>query len=126
MPDMTSPHPLILASRVNGTAVYNTNNERIGHIEDVAIGKLSGQVAYAILSIGGFLGMGEKYHPVPWSVLTYDTGLDGYVLPLDKQQLKAAPSYSKDELADVGDIDERLRAPVYGYYADFGARPYWP
>lgn len=125
MVDTASPHPLILASRVNGTPVYNAEGERIGHIEDVAIGKLDGNARYAILSFGGFLGVGEKYHPLPWSILAYDTVRNGYVVSLSKDQLSRAPSYSKDELGDIGDTDERLREPVYGYYGPFGATPYW-
>ena len=109
-------HPYILASRVNGTPVYNMQDERIGHIEDIAIGKLNGQVGYAILSVGGFLGIGEKYHPLPWCILTYDTDLDGYVVNLEKEHLAAAPSYDKDELGDVGDEDERIRLKVDEYY----------
>ena len=116
---------LILASKVNGTPVFNRDGERIGHVEDVAIGKLDGKVGYAILSFGGFIGIGEKYNPLPWSILTYDTDKNGYVISLDKEQLKLAPSYSKEELADIGDTDERYRNTIYDYYGPFGATPYW-
>ena len=64
---------LIAASKVNGTHVYNGQGESLGSIYDVMIDKRSGKVAYAVMSFGGFLGMGEDYHPLPWSVLTYDT-----------------------------------------------------
>lgn len=125
MADVNSPHSLIFASKVNGTPVFNGDGDRVGHIEDVAIGKLDGKVGYAILSFGGFLGIGEKYHPLPWSILTYDTDKNGYVVSLNKDQLTDAPSYSKDELADIGDTDERYRERIYGYYGAFGATPYW-
>lgn len=125
MVDVTAPHPLILASKVNGTPVFNRDGKRIGHVDDVAIGKLDGKVGYAILSFGGFLGMGEKLYPVPWSILTYDTDKNGYVVTLSNDELKDAPSYSKDELADIGDTDERYRDRIYDYYGPFGARPYW-
>ena len=83
-------HPLIPADRVNGTDVYNAAGDKLGKIEDIAIDKVSGQVAYAILSFGGFLGLDERYHPMPWSLLRYDVDKGGYVVPLDKAQLEGA------------------------------------
>ncbi len=65
-------HSLISADRVEGTEVYHTAGEKLGHVEDVMHHKLSGKVAYAVVSCGGFLGVGEKYLPVPWSLLNYD------------------------------------------------------
>jgi len=120
-----APQALIFSSKVNNTPVINADGERIGHIEDVAIDKRTGQVAYAVLSFGGFLGMGEKYHPLPWPLLAYDTERNAYVVSLDKDALKAAPSYTKEELADIGDTDERYREPVYAYYASHGVPAYW-
>jgi PRC-barrel domain len=123
----TSVHALILGRKVQGTAVYNPSGERIGQVEDLSIHKTSGQVIYAILSFGGFLGVGEKYYPVPWKVLNYDPGQNGYVIALDKEALKAAPSYDLAELGDTGaDSDLPYRESVFTYYGGFGARPYWP
>ena len=93
-------NPLISASKVQGTAVYNLEGERLGHVEDVMLHKVSGQVAFAVLSFGGFLGIGERFHPLPWSVLTYDPGRGGYVVPVSKAQMQAAPSYDKEELTN--------------------------
>jgi hypothetical protein len=84
---------LIAASQVNGTSVYNRQGESLGSIYDVMIDKASGQAQYAIMSFGGFLGMGESYHPLPWKALTYDIGQGGYVVSLSKQQLEGAPYY---------------------------------
>ena len=98
-PELTG-HPLISASKVQGTAVYNLEGDRLGHVEDLMLHKLSGKVAYAIMSFGGFLGMGEKYHPLPWSVLTYDPGRGGYVVPLAKERLQSGPAYNRDELTN--------------------------
>jgi len=120
-----APQALIFSSKVNNTPVINGDGERIGHIEDVAIDKRTGQVAYAVLSVGGFLGMGETYHPLPWPLLTYDVERNAYVVSLDKEQLKAAPSYTLEGLGDLGDSDERYREPVYAYYANFGMPAYW-
>ncbi len=120
-----SEHRLITASRVTGTAVFNGDGERIGHVEDLSIDKLTGEVRYALLSFGGFLGLGERIHPLPWSVLTYDTVREGYSLPLDTAQLKAAPSYTKDELEGFGGGDMLYREGLFSYYGQFGAMPYW-
>ncbi len=92
--------PLISASQVQGTAVYNLEGDRLGHVEDVMLHKLSGQVAFAVMSFGGFLGMGEKFNPLPWSVLTYDTSRGGYVVPLAKEQLQRSPAYDREELTN--------------------------
>ena len=88
---------LIAASKVNGTAVYSRAGENIGSIYDVMIEKRSGQVAYAVMSFGGFLGIGERYHPLPWKALTYDTSLGGYVVDIPRDRLESAPSYGRDE-----------------------------
>ena len=93
---------LIGARKVEGTAVYNGRGDRLGDIYDVMIEKRNGQVAYAVMSFGGFLGIGEKYHPLPWKVLTYDEGLGGYVVDLTEDQLRGAPAYTEDELATFG------------------------
>ncbi len=85
---------LIAASKVNGTAVYNRAGESLGTIHDVMIDKRRGQVSYAVMSFGGFLGLGEKYHPLPWNLLTYDERQGGYVVNLDKSVLQGAPAYS--------------------------------
>lgn len=116
-------HPLIPADRVNGTDVYNTRGEKLGKIEDVAIEKVSGEVAYAILSFGGFLGLGEQYYPVPWGLLTYDTEKRGYVIPCEKEKLEDAPSFEANELS--GWSDAGSRDAIFAYYAPFGVNPYW-
>lgn len=119
-------HTLILANRVIGTPVFSAAGERIGHIDDLSVNRLSGQVIYAVLSFGGFLGIGEKFHPLPWSVLDYHPEWAGFVVPLDKAALEAAPSYSRDELAQLG--GERHQAygeRIFQYYGPYGATPYW-
>jgi sporulation protein YlmC with PRC-barrel domain len=91
---------LIAASKVNGTSVYNPQGESLGSINDVMLNKRSGQVSYAVMSFGGFLGLGEKYHPVPWKKLTYNEAYGGYVIDLDKRQLEGAPAYAASETPD--------------------------
>lgn len=90
-----APNPLISSRRVEGTAVYNPKGERLGTIEQVMIDKLTGQVAYAVMSFGGFLGVGERYHPPPWAVLDYDPARGGYIIDLDKKTLVGAPHYGE-------------------------------
>ena len=92
-------HALISASKVNGTAVYDSAGDKIGSVDDVMLNKRSGKVAYAIMSFGGFFGIGEQYHPLPWDVLRYDESLGGYNVGRAAGDFKDAPSYSRDELA---------------------------
>lgn len=115
---------LILASRVNGTKVYNSAGEDIGHIEDLSIEKVSGRVLYGLISFGGFLGLGDHLHPVPWSLLKYDVARNGYVVPLAKEKLKEAPHYSPQQLEAFGG-DATYRAAVHGFYGTWGVVPYW-
>lgn len=116
---------LITASRVKGTDVYNSAGERIGHVEDLSIEKSSGQVRYALMSFGGFLGIGDKLHPLPWQVLNYDEEKNGYIVPLDKAALSAAPNYSSEELQAFGGADVSYRDTLFSYYSRYGAAPYW-
>jgi sporulation protein YlmC with PRC-barrel domain len=82
---------LISSDKVDGTAVYGSDGEKIGSIEHLMIDKISGKVAYAVLTFGGFMGFGEDFYPIPWSTLEYDTNLGGYRLDVTKEQLKTAP-----------------------------------
>lgn len=91
---------LISADKVQGTAVYQADGERVGTVDSIMLNKRSGKVAYAVMSFGGFLGIGEKYHPLPWDSLTYDTDKGGYNIGYSAEQLRGGPSYSRDELGD--------------------------
>jgi PRC-barrel domain len=105
---------LIASNKVEGTAVYNRHGDRLGEVYNFMVDKYSGQVAYAVMSFGGFLGIGEHYHPLPWKVLTYDTGMGGYVVDLDKKMLRSAPTFSRDEIPDWGSRDWDTR--IHDYY----------
>jgi hypothetical protein len=87
---------LIGSDKVEGTAVYGPDNQRIGSIERVMIDKLSGKVAYAVLGFGGFLGIGDDHYPLPWQPLKYDTNLGGYITGITESRLKGAPKYSDE------------------------------
>jgi sporulation protein YlmC with PRC-barrel domain len=111
---------LISSSKVVGTNVYNTGGESLGDIQDVMIDKKTGKIAYAVMSFGGFLGMGERYHPIPWPTLKYDTRQGGYVVGLTKAQLEAAPTFGRDETPRWG--DQAYEKSIYDYY---NVTPYW-
>jgi len=103
---------LIGSDKVDGTDVYGADNKKIGSIDRVMIGKIDGRVAYAVLSFGGFFGLGDDHYPLPWQQLIYDTELGGYRVNLTKEQLEGAPKYNDDW--DWEDR-ERTRA-VSAYY----------
>jgi hypothetical protein len=104
---------LIASNKVEGTAVYNRQGEKLGEVYNFMVGKRSGEVAYANMSFGGFLGIGQKYHPLPWNTLTYDTSKKGYVVDADKDRLMRAPNYAAGE--------EPFSRPEYGQQV----RDYW-
>jgi PRC-barrel domain protein len=106
-------HRLIASDKVEGTAVYNRQGEKLGSIHNFMVDKRSGKVEYAVLSFGGFLGMGDSYHPLPWSVLTYDTNQGGYVIDLDKEVLEKSPSYQSGQEPTY---DRAYGEEVHGYY----------
>src|SRR3954471_19712625 len=85
---------LIASDKVEGTAVYDRNGTKLGTVYNFMVDKRTGQVAYAVMSFGGFLGMGADYHPLPWNQLTYEPAQGGYVVGLTREQLQKAPSYS--------------------------------
>jgi hypothetical protein len=104
---------LIGSDKVEGTNVYGTDEEKIGSIERIMIGKQDGKVSYAVLSFGGFLGFGDEHYPLPWDQLTYDTTLGGYRVNLTKDKLEGAPKYSGTDW----DWEDRNRArEINDYY----------
>jgi sporulation protein YlmC with PRC-barrel domain len=86
---------VISSEKVEGTAVYNEAGDKLGSIDDLMIDKISGQVQYAVLEFGGFLGMGTDRYPIPWRGLKYSTDKGGYMVPLDKAKLERAPKYQE-------------------------------
>ena len=87
---------LIASNKVEGTAVYGPEGERFGDIYNFMVDKISGRVEYAVMSYGGFLGIGERYFPLPWDMLTYDTRAGGYRLDMTWDELKRAPSFDRE------------------------------
>ena len=121
MPTASGHTSAIRASKVIGTSVFNSTGDKIGKVEDVVLDKQSNNIMFAVVGFGGFLGMNEKFHPLPWSTLDYQKQQNGYVVNVTKEQLEAAPSDGIDELTRA-DGGEQLRDQVYDYYR---APRYW-
>ncbi|HKU90484.1 MAG TPA: PRC-barrel domain-containing protein [Steroidobacteraceae bacterium] len=122
MPTASGHTTAIRARKVIGTAVKNTSGELVGEIEDVVLDKLSERIMFAIVGMGGFLGIGEKYHPLPWSALHFDENVDAYVIPFTKDQLMAAPADTIQELTR-GDGVAAFRQRAQDYYQGQGKGP---
>ncbi len=120
MEAITETGSLISAGKVSGTPVYDMSGERVGKIYDTMLDKVSGKVVYAVMSFGGFLGMGDSYYPLPWPLLRYDTRLGGYVVNVSQKKLEGAPSYPLG--ADPVWGDRAYDEKVYGYYNE---QPFW-
>ena len=109
---------LIAAKKVSGTAVYSADGEKLGRIDDLMIDKVSGRAIYAVMSFGGPLSMGERFHPLPWSTLKYNCQKEGYVVNLDRETLDGAPNYDGGSefewTPDYGrKVDSYYRTPSY-------------
>lgn len=110
--DATETEQLIASSKVEGTAVYNTDSEKLGSISHFMVNKFTGQVEYAVLQFGGLFGLGSDYYPLPWEKLRYDLDEGGYVVDIDKETLEDAPHYTADEPV----FDRAYGEEVFGYY----------
>jgi sporulation protein YlmC with PRC-barrel domain len=110
----------ISSDRVDGTAVYGSDREKIGSVTNVLISKREGKVTDVIVSVGGFLGIGSELHSLPWSKLSYDTELGGYLVNVTADQLKNAPSFSDSDRERA--TNREYQTSVYDYWAE---KPYW-
>ena len=104
----------IRAKKVIGTTVKDPSGTKIGAIEDIVLDKQSNAIMFAVVGFGGFLGMAEKYHPIPWSSLDYSPDDNAYVVSYTKDQLEAAPAGSIDDL--TRDDGYGMRDKTYQYY----------
>jgi sporulation protein YlmC with PRC-barrel domain len=111
---------VLAASTLTGDAVKNSTGEHIGTVDEIMIDILSGKVAYAVLSFGGFLGMGEKLFALPWSTLRVDEDQKHFILDIDKTKLENAPGFDKEHWPDM--VDQTWGNQIFAYY---GAKPYW-
>ena len=119
--DHSGPGPEIMAaSSFEGETVVNPRGETVGEIEEIMLDFRSGRIAYAVMSVGGFLGIGEKYFAVPWHAFTMDTDHRHFVLDVDKDRLKDAPGFDKDHWPSMADQSWAMQ--IHTYYS---TRPYW-
>lgn len=119
MPDSTvhPNHMLISSNDVEGVKVYGVDREHVGEVDHLMIDKMSGRVTYAVMSFGGFLGLGHSHYPIPWQALKYDRELEGFVTGITEDALKDAPEYTDDSWDD-----RRWEQRLHEHY---GATPYW-
>jgi sporulation protein YlmC with PRC-barrel domain len=111
---------VISAGSLVGYRVRNPDGEELGKIEEILLDVSMGVIACAVLSFGGFLGMGRKLYPVPWHALTLDTGDQRFILNIDRDKLQQAPAFDENEWPNI--TDPQWAAEVFGYY---GREPYW-
>src|SRR3984893_2310337 len=120
-PRMARTSPIVKANKeVVGRKVVNPQGESLGKVEEVMLDSAPGRIAYAVLSFGGFLGMGDKLFAIPWSRLSLDEGRKVFVLDVDRATLEKAPGFDKNNWPDMADHGWGNR--IYTYY---GSRPYW-
>lgn len=119
--NISGPGPQVMAAdTLEGDDVVNAQGENLGEIEDIMIDVPSGRVAYAVLSFGGVMGVGDKLFAIPWSALMLDADRKCFVLDVDKEQLKNAPGFDKDHWPSMA--DRTWGEQVHTFY---NRRPYW-
>lgn len=118
--EKTRNHSVIGSDRVEGTAVYGKDGDKIGTVQRIMIDKLSGQARDVEVSVGAFLGLGGELHSLPWEKLEYDTDLGGYRLDVTEEQLRNAPSYGESDRDRQ--YDREYQTEVYSYWV---VTPYW-
>jgi sporulation protein YlmC with PRC-barrel domain len=119
-PPASSEHPFIESDRVEGTVVYDAQGGHVGTIERLMIEKVSGRVAYVMISFGELLGSGKGSHTIPWGKLKYDTELRGYRIDISKSELSEAPSFAQSDTFDWSNREQEQE--LHDYYR---IPPYW-
>lgn len=119
-PPISKPKLSLSASTIIGDAVENSSGEHLGKIEELMIDVEQGRIAYAVLSFGGFMGLGDKLFAIPWNALRVNTQEHKFVLEADKNTLEAAPGFDKDNWPDMA--DPSWGSDIHRYY---GQQPYW-
>lgn len=120
MPTATGHTTAIRATRVIGTEVKDSAGNGIGKIEDLVLDKLDNAIMFAVIGFGGIVGLGEKFHPVPWSALDYDPEQNAFIVPFTREQLEKAPADTIKELTK--DDGTAMRDQAFDYY---DTQPYW-
>jgi len=107
---------IVNADNVIGVEVKNNQDESLGEVQALMIDKLTGEVAYVVLSYGGFLGMGDKLFALPWSIFSYDANDDCFKIPLNQAQLKNSPGFDKDKWPDMS--SQQWRDSIQNHYSN--------
>lgn len=110
--DLTSD--LVKTSEVIGVSVKNADKESLGTVHEIVLDKRNGSVRYVVLSFGGFLGLGDKLFAIPWSAISYDKEEKSFILNVDKEKLKNAPSFDKDKWPNMSDA--QWSQGIHSYY----------
>jgi hypothetical protein len=116
---MSAAHHLVAGNRVANAPVFAADGRKLGKIAEILIDKPSGKVAYALMAYDGFLGMGDRYYPLPWVMLDYDPARRGFVTPLTREQVEAGHHVADEEVENEIEWREAL-------HAHYGVAPYWP
>lgn len=111
---------VVKTDEVIGVDVKNTEKESLGNVHEIVLDKQNGNVRYVVLSFGGFLGMGDKLFALPWNAISYDQQEECFILNIDKDKLKNAPSFDKDKWPNMS--DKQWGQEIYNYY---GSKPNW-
>jgi len=122
-PNDAGPGPgpeVMAAATLAGNDVYNLSNEKLGSVQDIMLDVPRGRIAYAVLSRGGILGMGDKLFAIPWNALTLDTQRKCFLLDIDEQRMKDAEGFDKDNWPRMADVDWATRTHEY-----YNQAPYW-
>jgi sporulation protein YlmC with PRC-barrel domain len=122
MKEENMPHASIIlsASAISGDAVVTKEGENLGRIEDLMIDLEYGRIAYVVVSLGGFLGIGDRLLAIPWDVLSRDPQGKRFILDVNKERLRHAPGFDKDHWPQMA--DRKWGQDVHSYYH---RRPYW-
>ena len=111
----------VTASKIIGEAVINRQHEKLGKIHELVLDAKEGRLAYAVLSFGGFMGMGNKLFAMPWRAFEFAESGDELILNVDKEKLKAAPGFEQD--SKWPDFADRTWGSSIDTY--YGYAPYW-
>ncbi|MEC5387869.1 PRC-barrel domain-containing protein [Uliginosibacterium sp. H3] len=111
---------VLAADTLEGDEVFSISGDKLGKVQNIMLDVPTGRIAYAVLSSGGFLGVGDKLFAIPWSALTLDADRKCFVLDAEKEQLEAAPGFDKDHWPAMADLS--WATSIHNYY---GKRPYW-
>ena len=111
---------LLSANSMTGQVLFDRSGDKLGVIKELFVNRITGQIEFVLGATGGFLGMGEKFHPLPWSLLTFNPTPEGYVAAVGKEDIRAAPAYDRDQLTSA---NYGWGEQVHRYFTSLKAAP---